>query len=620
MTVPFGSTANAHTVGEGSVWTSASEADTFIQDLNTFGGTNYVSAINAVMSDWGNGPSAADKTLIYFLSDGVANPGLDSTQTGVWEAFLADPDNHIDVANAIGISTSVSNAQLANIAWAPDNSDLLPIILNDANDLDGTLQGTVENTGVHNIFSDGETTDAGFGADGGHIASIEIDGVTYSWDGESLTKSDGECTVDLSGSSISVDTELGGRIDFYFAADGGHSAGDWSYKPPASLAGPTDEIFHYVLMDNDGDTSGADITVAVTADNYAPVVDLDSALSGTGYETRVSSNGSEITIFGENLAVSDHDSDVLVSAMVVLRGGVGSTDYNNDHLYFDFDALPVDGDSSVYHGSAGDLNWQLSSGGSGLFMTISGEASVEFYQQFLAALRFNTTSNDHVDRAVEVTVNDGESDSKVATAKIAIDDDPLIDWMVPAGSSDNFAFKVADGGDASVLWGDGQNTSGGPSFNHGYAPDTEGTLQVSLEGEQIAEYHVVVGGSSVQPEANVIGTTGNDVLIGSANVSTNKFDGGAGHDVNFASTAEDTFVFKYGTGHDVIVGFNAEHDHIDISAFGIADWNDSAKEAFLDTAVDTTDGLLFAQSSNSILVQDVHALTIDNLHGVVNFA
>lgn len=335
MTVPFGSTANAHAGGLGSVWASASEADTFIQSLNTSGGTDYVAAINETMEKWGignNGPGSANKTLVYFISDGEPNPGLSGSDTAAWEAFLAS--HHVDVSNAIGISTNVSNTALAPLAWAaPHNGSLLPIILDDANDLDGTLQGTVENAGAHNIFTDGEATDAGFGADGGHIASIEIDGVIYSWDGVTLTKSDGETTAVLPGSSISVDTELGGHVEFHFAGDNNHVAGDWSYTPPVDATAYGNEAFHYVLADNDGDTSEANITVtvepaidrAVTSDwavtstdsNIGFTVNGEAALlsvdwgDGSGTDTNATS-------FGHNYSASPQNPLEIKSGNTVL--------------------------------------------------------------------------------------------------------------------------------------------------------------------------------------------------------------------------------------------------------------------------------------------------------------
>jgi len=267
MAVSFEDGATVHQ-DQGSVWTDAASANTFIQGLTTGGGTNYQAALTAVMNNWGGGPSGADETLIYFISDGAPNSPLTSGETTNWENFLAA--NGVDVSYAIGISTSVNDPELAPIAWkAPDDPDFSPIVLSDASGLDATLQDTV--SGTHNILTDDAS--AGFGADGGHILSVEVDGVIYSWNGfDTITKS-GLATGTLAASMIALDTVLGGHFEFYFAAGNGHQAGDWSYLAPDQIAQLTDEVFHYVLTDNDGDTAGADITVSVSAANLAPAID-----------------------------------------------------------------------------------------------------------------------------------------------------------------------------------------------------------------------------------------------------------------------------------------------------------------------------------------------------------
>jgi len=265
MTVAFGSYPYVHSDGN-SFWTNAASADAYILGLSTSGTTDYIGALSAVMNNWGNGPSTADKTLVYFISDGAPNIGLNGTQTTEWEDFLS---NHsVDVANAIGISTNVNDPDLAPIAWAPENSDLSPIIITAATDLDATLQGSVEN--FYNIFTEGEVH-ASFGADGGRILSISVDGVTYTWDGNNTITKSGLATGTIAASMIAGDTALGGHFEFCFANANGHLAGDAKYSPPEQISQPTDEVFHYVLIDNDGDIAGADITVSVTANNYAPV-------------------------------------------------------------------------------------------------------------------------------------------------------------------------------------------------------------------------------------------------------------------------------------------------------------------------------------------------------------
>ena len=74
MVVSFSSAANVNLVN-GNPWTDAATAKAYIDALAANGGTNYDAAISAVMNNWGDGPTSADQTLVYFVSDGEPTSG-----------------------------------------------------------------------------------------------------------------------------------------------------------------------------------------------------------------------------------------------------------------------------------------------------------------------------------------------------------------------------------------------------------------------------------------------------------------------------------------------------------------------------------------------------------------
>jgi Mg-chelatase subunit ChlD len=387
-------------------WTDKGSADTFVQNLGTGGGTWYDAALTALDDNWGDGPTQADQNLLYFITDGAPTNGHGANTTN-WENFFAG--HNIDISYAIGINTQTTNTALAPIAWSSEDSSFSPVILESPSGLDNTLQATVS-IPTHNIFTDTMNV-AGFGADGGYIKSVEVDGVEYTFDGNNSIISGSEGPVSQ-GSSISVATALGGWFTFYFVVSQAHAAGDWTYTPPDTLTAPADEVFHYILTDNDGDKAGADITVSVTAANYSPAVDLDSTQPGTGYVTSVAPDDTAVAVFGDHVSITDADSANLQSALVSFQG-----DYTYDDLFVDGTGLA--GATIEYNGHAGTydgLTWQYSGGGSGINLAITGDASVATYAELLNAVWFSSHSGNLADREISVTVSDGTSDSAVAIA------------------------------------------------------------------------------------------------------------------------------------------------------------------------------------------------------------
>ncbi len=243
MVVNFSSGASINDEA-GSVWTSKADAIAYISGLGSGGTTNYQAAIDTVTGNWGTGPSEATQTLVYFISDGIPNPassGLDlPAEQAAWENFLATAPivggaPGVDVAYAVGIDTEVTDGDLAPIAWAPGNPNLPPVIIENAADLSVALQGSLPGNPSGNVLSND-----GYGADGGYIKSVTIEGTTYTYDPATHTISVTGAApgvgdvINPNGMQVTVMTAIGGRIIFNFDANGLNQAGDWDYLAPAS--------------------------------------------------------------------------------------------------------------------------------------------------------------------------------------------------------------------------------------------------------------------------------------------------------------------------------------------------------------------------------------------------
>jgi T1SS-143 domain-containing protein len=271
MVVNFASTASNNT----PIWADKADAIAYISGLSANDGTDYDAALAKVTSNWGSGPTPADQTVVYFISDGeptedngTGSVGIVGAEQTAWETFLASKG--VAASYAVGISTSVNDTDLTPIAWAPGNPGLPPVIITSAGDLSTTLTGSLPGSVSGNILSND-----GFGADGGHIKSITVNGTTYTFDGNATitwfgnTPGAGD-TINANGKQITITTDLGGKLVFNFAANGTNQAGEWDYTAPNNIATTSVENFAYTLTDNDGDTVSASLNLTVNNINAAP--------------------------------------------------------------------------------------------------------------------------------------------------------------------------------------------------------------------------------------------------------------------------------------------------------------------------------------------------------------
>ncbi len=97
-------------------------------------------------------------------------------------------------------------------------------------------------------------TNGGFGADGGHIQSITVDGETYTFNptANTVTASGSgipSFTYDGTTKTLTIDTDtahVGGELAIVM------TTGAFTFQPPAGF---TSKAIGYVLVDDDGDTA-----------------------------------------------------------------------------------------------------------------------------------------------------------------------------------------------------------------------------------------------------------------------------------------------------------------------------------------------------------------------------
>ncbi|WP_424630070.1 DUF5801 repeats-in-toxin domain-containing protein [Bradyrhizobium sp. SYSU BS000235] len=217
----------------------------------------------------------ADQTHLLFLSDGDPTGGsaVDTqTEKSNWQNFLNDAG--VDKVYAVGFG-GIDDTSFLN-PMAPRSGDQA-IAVEDPDQLAATLEGSLPSEISGNILSGQDSTvgtidDISFGADGGHIHSIKVGDVTYTYDPETgnISASDGHSVAQHT-PELTATTSLGGTLEFNF------HTGAWEYSaPPNGVTETTDEKFTYQIVDGDGDSASATLTVTVVdVPNQPPVLHLN---------------------------------------------------------------------------------------------------------------------------------------------------------------------------------------------------------------------------------------------------------------------------------------------------------------------------------------------------------
>ncbi|MEN2699864.1 Ig-like domain-containing protein [Vibrio cholerae] len=311
----FSSEASIKTAS-GLLWMTVAEAKSYINTLGANGGTDYDDAIKLAQESWSgtiNGqPLSGATNVSYFLSDGVPQGSDNGNPNTIETNELSSWINHLQTNKvtslAYGMGNSVPQGELDKVAYdghlnlntnavvVPDVTKLPPIL----------LQSVIQPIGG-NLLNSGDGY--GIGADGGVISAITIQGVTYSFNGHSVSAS-GQSTslkYDFDPStktlSIYIDNKHSLIVDL---DDGSYQFFGASVTPAVKLE------FGYTLKDNDGDVSSNTMTFVVGHDVKSSgdiIDDVRLNFAGTSYEKLL---WSQAPAGKDNALVKEHQDGVVV--------------------------------------------------------------------------------------------------------------------------------------------------------------------------------------------------------------------------------------------------------------------------------------------------------------------
>jgi large repetitive protein len=259
------------------VWVDIDTAKSIIDHLQAGGDTNYDAAVAAAKAAFPTaGAIAGGQNVAYFLSDGepTNNQNIGSSDEAAWKDFL---NAHDIKAYAIGVGAGSNSNYLDPLAYdGTTSTNTNSVIVTNPNNLDAVLTGTVQGVPITGSLM----TNGTFGADGGFIKALVVDGVSYLYDpkansgqgGFSVVGGASHGTFDTTTNSITVTSHNGGTLVVDM------DNGEYTYTPPKVGSSGVTETFGFVASDNDGDAAGANLVVHVNP-NAPPVAVADNVIT-----------------------------------------------------------------------------------------------------------------------------------------------------------------------------------------------------------------------------------------------------------------------------------------------------------------------------------------------------
>ncbi|MDR0277883.1 MAG: type I secretion C-terminal target domain-containing protein, partial [Paucimonas sp.] len=532
--------------GQSAVWVTVDQAKIIVNGLSAGGSTYYDSATVQAQSSFATaGKITGAQNITYFFSDGEPTSGhaISGTRETTWTNFL---DTNGIKSYAIGLGSGVNAGNLNPLAYdGSTHTDTNATVVTDLNQLNSVLSGTVQGAPVTGSLMSGGT----FGADGGFIKSLVIDGTTYTYDPKgnanqgSYATSGGtdRGTFDTVTNSITVKTAIGGSIVVDM------DNGEFTYTPPKDNGTSRVDNIGFVISDNDGDLANATLVVNVYT-NSAPVPGADHVI------TNILS--SSITVPAEALLANDTDAngDRLTASPITFNTGWAARGA-------DF-TVGSSTPTVVFNGQGNSLANQVRDIARSSFTgTASSTTAAVIVSGYLGGV---TSSNANDEDTITVTLKQGESLNLNHDRPAG---NVLMEWKDASGSyqtiADGGSFVAAHDGVYSIHVVNLTNSGGGSSANNAENYLLTMTIDYAGAANSTPQYngsYTVTDGHggtatgavdiNYQDSSTLTGTMNADTLLGGSGNDT--LNGGDGHDVLIGGDGNDALYG--GNGNDLLIG------------------------------------------------------------------
>jgi T1SS-143 domain-containing protein len=250
----------------GTSWVDVATAKSIVNGLSAGGTTNYDAGISTAQSAFtDSGKLAGAQNVSYFLSDGEPNPATSKIDPGAeatWTNFLTTNDVK---SFSFGMGTGATQAALDPIAYdGLNNTNTSGVVVSDITLLPPILRDSVVAPTTGNVIGGGLGASVGFGADGGFLQTLSVDGSVYTFN-PAANSGTGGVTVtgtnrgvfDTADNTLTVTTLLGGK----FVVD--LDTGDYTYTAAPTISSDQQENISYTVMDADGDSASSTLKIDV---------------------------------------------------------------------------------------------------------------------------------------------------------------------------------------------------------------------------------------------------------------------------------------------------------------------------------------------------------------------
>ncbi|HAT8179478.1 TPA: type I secretion C-terminal target domain-containing protein, partial [Legionella pneumophila] len=552
-------TFNASATAVGSVWMTVDAAKNALLGLTAGGSTNFDAALITAMNAFNSGTVggadgriAGAQNVSYFISDGnptanqdwpsipgnLTQNGIQPSEQAAWEAFLQDTNGASAGGEkirsyALGMGTGITVSNLEPIAFNGVNGTNIPaVVVTDISQLDNVLASTITASPISGTLITDPNPGVSFGADGGHVQSITVNGITYTVNANlsslsisgSATQGSNAHSYDNSTHVLTVTISTGESLTIDM------DNGNYTFTPPANITSSINRIINYVLVDGDGDTAAATITfnIDITGLNEPLIVRDDLVLTNQP----TASGMDKISIPTWALLANDTGG----SGVATIDSVTNTAPTNEGTVAFSIDNKFIEFTEESNNATDGTYNGGTSSpfGYTNITGSESGTAKVDLNRAQAGENALDGTFRNEIllgrDNSIDtINGNDGN------------------DILIGLGGND---ILNGGNGDDILAGGAGNDTlDGGTGIDTATYIDATAGVTVSLNTGS-PQNTVGAGTDTLTNIENLTGSNFNDTLTG--NNSANTIKGLDGNDTLSGLGGNDAL--DGGSGDDVIIG------------------------------------------------------------------